>query len=301
MWKLSLILLFAISASLEAQEVITLTCTFGRTVYGEYACSLQGVEVLDPTSSVEITGEHLEGYTDSDVLFVRISSSNTPFMIQEVFTTFPNIYELEYYDSNLQSINIPDSARLEWLNLIRNNISTIESGMFSNQPLLFYLELYDCNVQTVDENAFEGLSRLAGLVLWDNQITELSVRTFAPLTALLVLDLEANFLTSIPQELLAENINLSTIYFSGNPIREVHPNFAANQRQRLRYLNMRSIDCVDRVFTIVDELDWMDVNNSLQTCFNNFDGTVPEVRQISLEFTGNLRVFDRFGNIIASI
>lgn len=101
--------------------------------FGEYVCHLTEIEVTNPETNVTFGGVHLENRTEADVEVVWMSYSNTPFMLPQLFTTFPNINELDIEFCNLQSINIPASARIQYLILYQNNITRLESGSLHNQ------------------------------------------------------------------------------------------------------------------------------------------------------------------------
>lgn len=280
---------------------VTINCQFLVSVYDQYACALFGIEVLDPSQGVIIGGQHIGNRTNDDVEFVWIFTSNTPFMIPEIFTTFPNIIELDIDFSNLQSIKIPDTVRLMWLDLFGNNIARIESDSIRNQTELLECFLSYNNIQEIDEGAFEGLSELIYLELFINDIEYIEPRTFHPLTNMMVLDLEGNWLSSVG-DLFSENRKLQTLYLEYNEIEEIHPRFNANLRDSLRLGSFYGNECVDSGFSLVNEVDWAVMNSALSTCFRNFNGTSStEEKNLAMELEGSLRIYDGFGNLIARV
>lgn len=163
---------------------------FGSHLFDDYGCLLINITVLDPAANIVFVGQHLDNLTDSDVLSMVIVNSNTPFMMPQMFTTFPNMDELLIFSSNLQSINVPSSAQLFYLTrlLYDNNISRIESGSLRGQSRLTYLELSSNNIQEIEEDAFVDLEALNTLVLVGNQLQEIRGTTLHNLTNLIYLD-----------------------------------------------------------------------------------------------------------------
>lgn len=140
--------MLAVVSSQEVDDVIV-DCKYILTEYKEYECVLEGITVADPTMNVIFGGVHLENKTEADVAAVYIINSNTPFMISQLFTTFPNMIDLEIESSNLQSIDVPASARLQYLILYRNNIRRLESGSIQNQTEIYLFEATGNYIQEI--------------------------------------------------------------------------------------------------------------------------------------------------------
>lgn len=297
--KFGLILLLAAFGATTAQNV-EVACVFQWTIFTEYSCRLENITVLDPAATVVFVGEHLLEMTNADVEVVQIRNSNTPFMIPEMFTSFPNMFELDIQSSNLESIDIPSSVQLIWLIIYQNNIQHITGGSIRGQERISYLELMSNRIETIDEDAFADLGTLNSLVLINNQLTEIQGTTLHNLTRLSYLDFERNNLTRISEQTFSRNTNLYSLYLEFNQISAIHPRFAS-ELTNLRFINLIGNECINRSFPLQDERGWMDMNAALQTCYNSYNGTVPELRTITMQFTGNLAIFDEFGNIIARI
>lgn len=148
--KLSTLLFVTALGLASSQNAVTLDCNY-LFFGGEYVCSLTEIEVLDPTIEVTFGGTHLQNLTELDVDVIWVVDSNTPFMIQSIFTTFPNINELTIEASNLQSISIPSDSRVEWLFLYGNNISRLEAGSVPGPSIMYYFEAVDCGIMDIDE------------------------------------------------------------------------------------------------------------------------------------------------------
>lgn len=292
-------LLIAALSSVLSQDLI-LECDFFES--WQYECEFNHITVEDPTQNIIIGGTHLEGRTDDDVRIVWIRNSNTPFMIQQIFTTFPNLDELYIHNSSLASINIPESAQLSEVYLDNNNITRIQNGAFGSQSNLWYLNLRENNIQEIEEDAFLGLSALETLNLIGNHIETLAPRTLHPLTNLTVLDFERNSFTSINDEWFSQNSRIRILFLEFNQIDEVSPRFFG------RFDNLEHVDfsgnvCVNRNFYIENDDDFsvIGLHNALRRCYNNFVGEVSEMRRVTFEFVGSMRLFDEFGNLVANV
>jgi hypothetical protein len=298
--KIALFLFAAVFSSASAQGNITLNCTFSVNWITDYVCRLTDIEVLDPSQQIIFTGEHVGNRTNEDVTVVEIRNSNTPFMIPQIFTTFPSIIELDIQFSNLQSINIPDSVQLESLILSHNNISRINNGTFRAQNRLRVFNAIEAGIHVIEDDAFVGLESLTALVFIRNNVSELTTRTLAPLVNALRIDFERNQLTRI-DNIFSMNTNLTYVYLEFNQITEISPLLARNLVNTTGSINLRGNQCIDRYFTFEDELELILFNNAARGCFDNFQEVRSETRRITLEFQGPIALFDEFGNIIARV
>lgn len=295
--KMKSFMLIVLFSSWVSAQNLNLICSYDYTFVSEYACMLSRITVTDESLNVTFGGNHVSGKSDDDVLVVSISESNTRFMIRQIFQTFPNIIELEIRSSKLQSINIPSTIQLKRLNLYGNNITVIENGRFRGQTQLESISAIGNNIQVLEENAFEGLNRLQSLILLENRIQVLQRRTFHPLTALENLDLFGNAISRIEPEHFALNRNLRTLSLVSNRISTISPNFADNLKSSLTLVDLSGNVCTGGTFTLKTEADWINMNNNLQLCFNNFKSPGGK-RRILLDFRGELDILDENGNII---
>lgn len=296
-----LLILVAALSSVTCQNS-PLECNF-TVEWNGYTCVLNGVVVLDPNQNVTISGSHVDNRTNANVDVVRITNSNTPFMIPQIFTIFTNVSILNIFDSHVQSLSLPAISNLREIYMQGNNITRIENATFINQTHLTYLNLRNNSIHEIAEDAFLGLGILDSLVLIANRIENIAPRTFQPLTTVRYLDLERNNLTRISEEIFSSNTRIAYLYLEYNQISEISPFFIQNFSEVLSYINLSGNRCVNRSFSVErdDEFFKILLHNSLRTCFTNYVGDVPDVRRITLEFRGSLKLFDEFGNLIANV
>lgn len=294
--------LLFVAAISSCSSQIALNCLYHVGGSTAYYCELNNIEVLDPEESVVFEGDHVDGRTDANVTTVIIRNSNTPFIIPQIFTSFENIDTLEVEDSQLESLaGIPETILFHRLQFDGNNITRLEAGFLQNQTELTYFSAIDSNILEIDEEAFVGLSSLQDLILIGNNIQEIAPLTFHPLINLRYLDLEANSLTSIGEDLFSQSPLLFSIYMEWNQINEIAPRFSANFPENLDFINLSGNECVNRSFQIGPEETLIILHNVLRPCFNNFNGRTTDERDLKAEFTGSLRIFDEFDNLIGSV
>lgn len=265
-------------------------------------CTLNGIEVLDPEANVIIGGTHVEGYSDELVDVVDVVNSNTPFIIQQIFTTFPRMNELDIVNSQLETINIPStgSGIFAWLFIFNNNVSRIDADSFGENDY-FFVFLVQNQIQEIHEDAFTHFGGVFSLALVNNLITEVRPRTLQPLRSAAVIDFERNRLQRIGEDMFSGNTNLQVAYLEYNQISAISPRFTSAIRNHLRFVNIFGNQCASRSFNLNDDFDWAILNNVLRTCYNNFLGVVGTEREVTMRFTGSLVLFDEWGNLIASV
>ncbi|KAJ6647120.1 Chondroadherin [Pseudolycoriella hygida] len=291
-------LIIAVACGLTFSQNIILTCNFGDYGIDDlYMCSLGRITVLDSSVNVTFNGTHDSNKTDAHVDLVEIWSSNTPFIISQLFSTFPNLRFLNIYDSNLATIVIPPVAQLIQLVVQGNNVTTITRNSFRNQTQLRYLYVTHSGVTDIDNDAFEDLRGVQYFSLWNNSITKLAPRTLAPLVNVLRLSFRNNSLSTIDEDTFLGNTNLQHLEFGGNQINQIHPRAFVNLRN-LTAIDLTANRCVEQSFELKSDQDWNAMNDSLALCFRN---SQPVKRSITLEFSGPMTIYDELGNIIAQI
>jgi hypothetical protein len=293
-------LLAALFAAIAAQTV-TLECSFGYNYFNLYTCTLEEVEVTDPSATIVFTGAHIEGKSDEDVEAFMIQFSNTPFIIPHVLTAFPRLEDLDIrWNTITELVEFPLSEFLRQIEIHQCNISRIENGTFRNLPRLEYLDLKNNGIEMIEENAFEGLTAVKELELSSNRIHHLAVPTFLSMASLRSIDLSLNNLTRLDESLFAGNRVLRELFIEYNQINEVSPTFPRYMRTNGVYqLDLIKNVCIDQANLLSDESGFWSLNNALQTCFQNYLGNeVSDVKSVETRFSGKLNIYDEFGNLI---
>ncbi|XP_037040586.1 chondroadherin-like protein [Bradysia coprophila] len=269
MWKLGVFFIIVALGSTSGQNII-LNCLFDDYGTGDvYMCSLGHITVLDPSMNVTFNGTHTGNRTDADVDLVEIWSSNTPFIINQLFITFPNLQYLNIYDSNLATVVIPPVAQLVQLVIQGNNVSKIESNSFPNQTQLRYFYITNSGVTDIDQDAFVGLHGVEDFAFWNNNIQKLAPRTLAPLTNAKRMTFRMNRISIIDEDTFLHNKNLELLELTDNQIHQIHPRAFASLRNSLSSLYLNGNQCVSQIFRLENDQDWSAMNIALARCFGS--------------------------------
>lgn len=285
----------------SAQNPVEIECDFFSTIYDDYVCLIYQQNATDRNASYVFVGDHEEGKTNADVVAVGVFFSNMTFIIPEIYTSFPNITELDIEFTGLTEIDpIPATVNLEFFICYRNDLSTIANETFATQnSSLIYLEMMDNGITTLEEDAFVGGSQVVVLYLLFNRINTPPTRTFWPLTTVGLIDIEANNFQRIHHTLFLQNNELEIVFMENNNISAVSPQFTFGFRDTMFAIVMYRNECIDRAFILEEDIVIAFMHSSLQGCYNNFTNADPNAnRTITLEFRGPLRLFDDFGNLI---
>ncbi len=109
--------------------------------------------------------------------------------------------ELRLDNKGISSLKVGDFAglsKLEFLELGRNQLDTLQSDVFNGLSALVFLDLSNNRLTSLSAGTFNGLPALEQLVLGTNQLSTLPVDVFDGLSALTKLDLEEIQLSALP-------------------------------------------------------------------------------------------------------
>lgn len=237
-----------------------------------YGCLLTDVELYDESSQVAIGGFHIFPNTNNEVIFLRIQLSHTPFIIRELFTTFPNLEGLEVIFSSLQRINSDSFAyagNLRYINIRNNPIRRLEANVFQNATNLEQLFLWwNTELDFLSEYAFSGLEKLNELHLVSSSIPYIQPQTFRPLVSLRFLELGQNRLDLIDSRWFSTNRQLGQLMMNSNDVSAIHPSLL--DLPELSALFLEGNICVSDVFFINDIASREMARSALRPCFDNY-------------------------------
>lgn len=149
---------------------------------------------------------------------------------------------LDLAENNMWSL--PDGVlcplySLQFLNLTRNRLRDVSSFHFSHSPSeqcggnLHVLDLSRNNIDKLPSGMFSGLSRLQRLYLQNNGLTFLADRALEGLSSLNVLKLSHNKLVNLPPELFSDMRDIQEIYLQNNSINVLAPGLFSELSQLL--------------------------------------------------------------------
>jgi Leucine-rich repeat (LRR) protein len=260
-------------ASANAQ-FFPLNCEF-VSIYGDYTCQLTDVEVPDNANlTFVIGGVHLQGRSNRNVREVIISNSSIPFIISEIFTTFPNLLILTINNGGLTRIqeNAFANARNVYIMTImfNRNLRRIEANAFAGLPLIQAFQLNSNGIDFIHESAFSGL-QLGSISMRDNQIQTLPANLFVGLPWLSIVEFQSNLITYLDGKLFADNPLMIIMNFSQNKINAIGRTIF-DGITNLQQVRMVDNKCVNNWWIVGSEGSVETVRADLEDCFNNYRG-----------------------------
>lgn len=264
--------LFGLSA-IRAENV-NVHCVF-RVIANLYTCNLDEITLSTGGNfNIVIGGQHLEGRTNNDVEVVNVLNSNVPFIIKELFTTFPNIDDLRILNGSLTEIKAGDFAYANKLRILntRNNpkLTFVGVNAFTGASNLQSLILQVNQIANLDEGVFNGLSNLVYLSVEDTLIYDIPANIFSSLTKLQYVSMSNNQLSSLDGKLFANNPEMFMMMFANNHIKSIGRQFLDNLNG-LKGLNLQGNSCVNQFFSIDIIRTIKYIKEGLSQCFDNFD------------------------------
>lgn len=230
MGKVLQIILLAVvfSVAFVKTQTTEVNCWFIE-VWGIYTCRIPNFHIDNDNENqnIEITGIHIPGRSNDDVVNVEIHDSRTTFVITQLMTSFVNMTGMQIFSSELNRIQLNafgNAANLETLEITGNHLTSLGPMSFFGTRLT-WLDLDNNRIDTIHVNAFAGLSTLRELNITRNRLQELHPNVFNPLTGLTIIRLDYNQLVRIQTQLFANNLPLIEISLGWNQINAVGPTF----------------------------------------------------------------------------
>lgn len=138
-----------------------------------------------------------------------------------IWTTFPNLEQLKLIDIELRMLHCSDfenALHLHNLTLGYNNLTHIQSMLFSRAVQLMEINLEANQIQRIEDFAFNGLYQLYYLSLSRNHIVTLSSSVFSGAMHLIELRLEHNLISTLEPGVF-DLPDLMFLYLSNNQLK----------------------------------------------------------------------------------
>lgn len=292
-------LLAVLSAS--RQQTVEINCTFTASER-DYFCLLPRIEISDKTNqTIVFGGNHVSGRRNENVSHIFFEPvSKIPFVLVEMFTTFPNVTDVWMMDIGLtrvQSGAFANAKNLQSL-YIRNNsrLTVIEANAFTGASKLEYMELSNNSIEVVHGSAFSRIESVRFLYLNENQIRKLPRNVFKSMKSLELLYLQKNSIETLDGRVLANNPNLSMAFFDNNRINAIGRTFL-DGLESLEVLAIRGNNCVDDFFSVYESSTVKLIHKRLRKCFENYDN-LDNAEIYTLELHGTISITDEKGNVM---
>jgi hypothetical protein len=259
MWKVfSLLFLLPI---LSHGALVTGRCRYYDHQLLGYTCEVANL-LFTVGDELQITGVHMPGRDNGNVLTVEIVNSTVEVIPQQFFINFSilrrfnaqnvgistlnrlrNCQSLQFLSLSHNKLNIiradtfTDCTNLLNINLQNNLIRDVERWALRNLSVLEVLNLNSNQMQSVNPDVFTPTTNLIDLSLSNNFISNLVVRTFTPISFLETLRLSNNNLTIVNGLIFQNMTQLSVLLLNGNNFDNFQANFFRNLTN-LRHLNV---------------------------------------------------------------
>lgn len=157
---------------------LTLNCKYsspgwGAKVGDPYACQLLNLDVTSPTAvATVVTGKHHGSRTHANVRSLQVySSPNMTYIPKGIEQFFKNIFSVSIKETGLAVIRKNDLKpfpRLRYLFLSRNQLKTLNSGLFLHNPKLNMLSLEGNQLNSIAADIFDPIEDLQQADFRDN-------------------------------------------------------------------------------------------------------------------------------------
>lgn len=240
-----------------------------------------------------------------------------------LFRQYPNIQYLQIDQrrvGNLTLNHFENADKLEYIFGFNNNITTLNSHVFSNAPNLKVIELTtNRNLKKLQPKAFSGLFKLTHLNLFDNRIEDIGDGILDDLVLLEHLNLSDNRIKSLPGDILKYLVNLQTLYLNGLSYDHLPvKNDLFENLHNIQYLsfNLNDLNEIDKnLFQNLSKLEYLALIQSsiteisdrsfenlknLTTLFLNY-GQIRSISALTFEGLTNLQTLELTANQIVRI
>ena len=126
-----------------------------------YECYVKNI--TDKTDSFSVTGTHLEGKRNVDVESLCLFNIETKKIPSGISKIFPNLTGLYWWYAKLPEISANDLKQfpnLVVIDLLKNNIKTLEGGIFHHTLNLTVVNIDRNPLKRVDDYLLDGLNLL---------------------------------------------------------------------------------------------------------------------------------------------
>lgn len=187
---------FLLAAAVTSQ--VSATCIFSVELNAEYRCTLEGVTAWSSYDLIDLTGTHIGGRTNADVVHLRTATSTTLEEIPTIiFLTFRNLRILTT-SPRLMRLNLDFGTDLTHLHLSGNQLMfQLNAGALRGCKSLDSLDLSHSSMQAIDDNAFDDTANLTRIVMIGNFLPMVRSGWTRALPNLNFLQLMRNQITSI--------------------------------------------------------------------------------------------------------
>ncbi|KAK5650937.1 hypothetical protein RI129_001966 [Pyrocoelia pectoralis] len=150
------------------------------------------------------------------------------------------LVHLDLSNNSLSTIELLSSARLSYLNLSFNSVSSLNSFSFKDMQSLDYLYLQNNLISDIPIGCFKNLDSLAVLDISTNNIYQLRVGVFEGLDLLKSLNISNNKISYIDETVFHPLDHLTELNISNNEILQINTESLLNHLNSLRFIALHN-------------------------------------------------------------
>lgn len=263
--------MFLLKVSVDA-ETINVVCDFRYSP--RYACNIRNLQFTDsPSLNFAFSGNHLPGHINDDVAYIIIETSQTPIIINQLFSTFQNAQVLKITSSGLNRIQpnaFVGGNSLREIHISGNPLNSLGPHAFIGSLQVTNLYLQNNQLNDLDVDALYGLHSLLTIDLSGNQIRTLPSNVFLWRRQIRQINLDNNSIEILPGDIFRDNPVVNTIALSDNNINALGRNLITglNELTAFGALNNR---CIDRSWVVGADERTRIIPEALEECFRNYE------------------------------
>jgi Leucine-rich repeat (LRR) protein len=256
---------------------LEIKCTWVKSADKECSIFLRS-EVIKVNDNVNIQLTRAEYSPEETVTVAPESIEKVKFLTDEtqaiptaVFTTFPNLKDLQLIKENVRIIksktfinaqnllelnlnyhrikrleanSFEGLGQLKTLILSRGSLSQIDIGAFNGLENLKNLYLYSNKIKSVSAGIFQNLPEIRLILLSHNLISQLDENTFSHFEKLRDIVIRQNDLETLPGALFENNKDLEFINFSRNKLVNIPAKLFVHPK--IEFVLLSSNVCIDK-------------------------------------------------------
>ncbi|XP_053686699.1 leucine-rich repeat-containing G-protein coupled receptor 4-like [Sabethes cyaneus] len=195
---------------------------FHNGVYNIRYCAFSNVIVMHDAEEIVFRSEYPRPY------FFEFNSSKLTEIPRILFTSFPEMQNLDVVKSQIENINkytFEHAKDLRYLNLSSNQLTVLNNFAFKGCDKLVRLDVSNNRITDVKSNALSDASKLDHLDLSGNLLEVLDENLFSKLNLLTYLSMANNKLKTLPDHLLDNCTMIAYLDLRDNQIQTIADSF----------------------------------------------------------------------------
>lgn len=156
-------------------------CKYGNKLSQEYNCEVTVIASKSETTLLEVKGNHSEGKSNADVLYLSIYDQVIPNRFpKNIEKFFPNLESFDWYNGSLKSVTAGDLAPFQTLKVLSisgHKLVSLNADLLKNNALLEWINFRDNLIEHVGSGLLKDLKRLEIAIFHENPCINFNATT----------------------------------------------------------------------------------------------------------------------------